>query len=147
MLPVNQILADVGRQRTAEARGSGLRRDPWIPDSLDEAQAQAVTDPEVLEAIAFYRESPWRSPYATNRLLFRSNAALLGFRAFDLVPELLTQPLQVVVGGRQGSTGRRRLKRSWRLPVVVSCGSQVRRMRRRRRCLYGSDTCPRLQIG
>lgn len=106
MLPVDQVLDEVGRQRTAEARGAAPRRDPWIPDSLREAEAQGVTDPEVLEAIAFYRESPWAHPNATNRLLFRSNAALLGFDAFHLVPELLAQPLQVVVGGRRGATGQ-----------------------------------------
>ena len=30
---------------------------------------------------------------------------MLGFDAFHLVPELLTQPLQVVVGRRRGITG------------------------------------------
>ena len=30
----------------------------------------------------------------------------MGFDAFSLVPELLTQPLQVIVGGRQGPTGQ-----------------------------------------
>ena len=30
---------------------------------------------------------------------------MLGYDAFHLVGELLTQPLQVIVGGRKGSTG------------------------------------------
>ncbi|WP_299177382.1 alpha/beta hydrolase [uncultured Brevundimonas sp.] len=106
MLPVDRVLEEVGRQRTAEARGAALRRDPWIPDGLTEARAQGVADPEVLEAIGFYREPPWKHPNSTNRLLFRSNAALLGFDGFHLVPELLTQPLQIVVGGRKGATGQ-----------------------------------------
>ena len=59
-----------------------------------------------MEAVAFYRESPWTHPNSTNRLLFRSTAALLGFDAFHLVPQLLIQPLQVVVGGRRGATGQ-----------------------------------------
>lgn len=45
-------------------------------------------------------------PNSSNRLLFTSYAGLLGFEAFNLVPELLTQPLQVVVGGRRGNTGQ-----------------------------------------
>lgn len=106
MLPVDQVLEAVGRQRTAEARGAALRHDPWIPDSLREAKDEGIADPDLLEAVTFYRESPWTHPNATNRLLFRSNAALLGFDAFHLVPELLTQPIQVVVGGRRGATGQ-----------------------------------------
>jgi fermentation-respiration switch protein FrsA (DUF1100 family) len=106
MLPVRPTLDDVGRQRTAEARGGEFRRDPWIPDSLEEAREQGVSDPDLLEAIYFYRESPWRHPNSTNRLLFRSTGAILASDGFHLVPELLTQPLQVVVGGRRGNTGQ-----------------------------------------
>ena len=99
-------LEEVGRQRTAEARGEAHRRDPWIPDSLDDARAAGITDPEVLEAVGFYRESQYRHPNSTNRLLFTSYGKILSFDAFGLVPELLTQPLQVVVGGRRGNTGQ-----------------------------------------
>lgn len=107
MLPdVLGTLVDVGKQRTAEARGAESRRDPWIPDTLKQAEEAGVTDPEVLEAITFYRESPYRHPNSTNRLLFRSYGYLLRFDAFHLVPELLTQPLQVIVGGRRGNTGQ-----------------------------------------
>ena len=94
------------KQRTAEARGAGLRLDPWIPDSLVEAKEQGATDPDLLQAVYFYRESPYRHPNSPNRLLFRSNAYLIGFDAFNLVPELLTQPLQVIVAGRRGATGQ-----------------------------------------
>lgn len=107
MLPdVRKTLEDVGKQRTAEARGGDLRRDPWIPDSLKEAVAAGITDQNVLEAVTFYRETRYRHPNSTNRLLFRSYGNLLGFDAFNLVPELLRQPLQVIVGGRRGSTGQ-----------------------------------------
>lgn len=99
-------LQEVGKQRTAEARGAGLRRDPWIPDSLQEAKAAGIEDPELFEAVQFYRESGFRHRNSTNRLLFTSYAQLLGFDAFNLVPELLTQPLQVIVGGKRGNTGQ-----------------------------------------
>ncbi|MEO9337141.1 alpha/beta hydrolase [Mesorhizobium sp. SB112] len=101
-----KTLEAVGKQRTAEARGGELRRDPWIPDSLREAEAAGITDPEVFEAVTFYRESRNRHPNSTNRLLFKSYSHLLSFDAFGLVPELLTQPLQVIVGGRRGNTGQ-----------------------------------------
>ncbi|MDR7147690.1 alpha/beta hydrolase [Rhizobium sp. BE258] len=107
LLPdARQTLLDVAAERTAQARGAAARRDPWIPDSLVEAEAAGITDPELLEAVTFYRESEYRHPNSTNRLLFVSYGALLGFDAFSLVPELLTQPLQVIVGGRRGPTGQ-----------------------------------------
>ena len=109
MLPNNDILdmlEEVGKQRTAEARGSASRRDPWIPDSLREAEASGVTDPDLLDAVTFYRESPHRHSNSSNRLLFRSYSSLLRFDAFSLVPQLLTQPLEVIVAGRRGATGQ-----------------------------------------
>ncbi len=106
LLPdARQTLLDVAAERTAQARGAAARRDPWIADSLVEAEAAGITDPELLEAVTFYRESEYRHPNSTNRLLFVSYGALLGFDAFSL-PELLTQPLQVIVGGRRGPTGQ-----------------------------------------
>ncbi|TVU90881.1 alpha/beta hydrolase [Vreelandella titanicae] len=101
-----KMLEEIGRQRTDEARGAEPRFDPWIPDSIKVAEAVGITDPEVLEAVTFYRESRYRHPNSSNRLLFTSYIHLLGFDAFNLVPELLTQPLQVIVGGRRGNTGQ-----------------------------------------
>ena len=97
-------IAEVGRQRTAEARGAPLRYDPWIPDSLEDARNQGVTDRDTLEAVYFYRESEYRNANSNNRLLFTSFSQILSFEVFSLVPDLLTQPLSVVVGGRRGST-------------------------------------------
>jgi fermentation-respiration switch protein FrsA (DUF1100 family) len=57
-----------------------------------------------LEAVDYYRTPRGYNANSTNRLLFRSNALLLGFDAFHLVGELLTQPIQVIVGGRLGTT-------------------------------------------
>jgi uncharacterized protein len=107
LLPdAGQTLLDVAAERTAQARGAAARRDPWIPDSLADAKAAGITDPELLEAVTFYRESAYRHPNSTNHLLFVSYGALLGFDAFSLVHELLTQPLQGIVGGRRGPTGQ-----------------------------------------
>lgn len=101
-----ETLEEVGRQRTAEARGAELRRDPWIPDTLKQAHEAHIQDPELLQAIEFYRESEYRHPRSTNRLLFSSYDKILSFDAFHLVPTLLTQPIQVIVAGRQGNTGQ-----------------------------------------
>lgn len=102
---VLESLKQVGKQRTLEARGEATRRDRWIPDSLQEAAAAGITDPDLLDAVSFYRESRFRHPNSNNRLCFSSFGLILGFDAFHLVPELLVQPLQVIVAGRKGTTG------------------------------------------
>ena len=99
-----ETLAAVGKQRTAEARGGDLRREKWIPDSPEEAEANGITDPDTLEAVDYYRTPRSYNKNSTNRRLFRSTAAMMGFDAFHLVGELLTQPVQVIVGGRLGTT-------------------------------------------
>lgn len=100
-----KTLEEVGKQRTSEARGGAPRRDPWIPDSLEEAEKAGLTDPAIVGAVRFYRESQFRNDSSTNRLYFRSLGLIIGFDAFHLVPELLTQPLQVIVARCSGSTG------------------------------------------
>jgi fermentation-respiration switch protein FrsA (DUF1100 family) len=102
---IAKLLAAVGEQRGLEARGGAYRRDPWIPDTPQAAKAANTQDRDVLEAVDYYRTSRGFHKNSTNRILFRSNALLLGFDAFNLVEELMTQPVHVVVGGRKGSTG------------------------------------------
>ena len=100
---VGDTLVAVGRQRTAEARGGPARGDPWIPDTMDDAEAAGITDRDVLDAVEFYSERrPART--RTNRRNFRSLGPLMAFDAFHLVGELLTQPIQIIVGGRLGTT-------------------------------------------
>ncbi|WP_432840923.1 alpha/beta hydrolase [Dactylosporangium sp. CA-092794] len=98
-------LAAVGRQRTQEARGAEPLITPWIPDTPTAAAEAGVTDLDVLEAVDYYRTARGFHERSVNRLRFTSNAAMLAFDAFHLVEELLTQPLQVVVGNRIGSFG------------------------------------------
>lgn len=103
---VVSTLEAVGEQRTAEARGGGEPpRNQWLPDTPDQASAAGITDPDVLEAVDFYRTPRGYQETSTNRRHYTSDALLLGFDAFNLVGELLTQPLQVIVGGRIGTTG------------------------------------------
>ena len=72
----------------------------------DEASAAGITDPDTIQAVRFYRTSRGHNEYSTNRRLLRGDSLLLGYDAFHLVDELLTQPLQVIVAGRRGSTGQ-----------------------------------------
>lgn len=101
---VVQTLEAVGKQRTAEANGGEPKRGNWLPDT-EEAAITAGVDRDTADAVNYYRTPRGFNRYSTNRRYFTSNAPLLGFDAFHLVGELLTQPLQVIVGGRLGTTG------------------------------------------
>lgn len=96
-------LETIGKQRTTEARGGAPARLPWIPDTIEEAERQGV-DRDTMDAVRFYRTPRGCNGNSTNRLLATSNALLLGFDAFHLAEVLLTQPVQIVVGGRLGTT-------------------------------------------
>lgn len=101
---IMRVLGEVGRQRTLEARGGPQKRELWIPDSIQDARAAGITDRDVLDAVEFYRTPRGFSENSTNRRYFASLGPMLGFDAFHLVDELLTQPLQVIVAGRRGAT-------------------------------------------
>lgn len=100
-----KTLEAVGQARTTEARGGEPVRNPWVPDTPEDAQAAGITDRDVLEAVQFYRTPRGFDGTSTNRRHLRSDGLILGFDAFHLVEELLTQPIQVIVGARLGSTG------------------------------------------
>ena len=91
----------------AEARNAQPdERVNWLPDTLDEAAQVGLTDLDTTQAITYYRTPRGRNENSTNRRLRWSDSLLLGFDAFHLVDQLLTQPLQVIVAGRRGNTGQ-----------------------------------------
>lgn len=91
--------------RTREAAGGALTRAQWLPDTLDDASAAGITDIDNVQAITYYRTPRGSNEYSTNRRLARSDSLLIGYDAFHLVDQLLTQPLQVILAGRKGVTG------------------------------------------
>jgi fermentation-respiration switch protein FrsA (DUF1100 family) len=91
--------------RTDETRSGELTRVNWLPDTLEEAAAAGLTDIDTTQAITFYRTERGRNEHSTNRRLSRSDPLLLGYDAYHLVDQLMTQPLQVIVAGRIGNTG------------------------------------------
>lgn len=97
-------LDELAEERLAEEREGTPRRAAWLPDTPEAAREAGVTDRDTLEAVRYYRTARGAHERSTNRRLRRSDALLLGFDAFHLVDPLLTQPLQVVVAGREGGT-------------------------------------------
>ncbi len=91
--------------RTEETHSGELSRVNWLPDTLDDAAAAGLTDIDTTQAITFYRTERGRNEHSTNRRLSRSDSLLLGYDAFHLVDQLMTQPLQVILAGRIGNTG------------------------------------------
>ena len=59
----------------------------------------------ITQAISYYRTERGGNEYSTNRRLSRSDSLLMGYDAFHLADQLMTQPLQVILAGRIGNTG------------------------------------------
>jgi fermentation-respiration switch protein FrsA (DUF1100 family) len=91
--------------RTEEARTGELTRENWLPDTLEDAAAAGLTDIDTTQAITYYRTGRGHNEHSTNRRLSRGDALLLGYDAYHLVDQLMTQPLQVILAGRIGNTG------------------------------------------
>jgi uncharacterized protein len=100
-----ETLEAVGRQRTIEARGGQPLITNWTPGSPEEARKAGITDIDMLGAVDYYRTPRGQHERASNQLRFTSVASVLAFDAFHLVEELLTQPLQIIVGNRTGGFG------------------------------------------
>lgn len=91
--------------RLEETRTGELTRVNWLPDTLDDAAAAGLTDIDTTQAITFYRTERGRNEHSTNRRLSRGDSLLLGYDAYHLVDQLMTQPLQIILAGRIGNTG------------------------------------------
>ena len=100
-----QTMESAGKQRTAEANGAEPLIVGWIPNSHEEREKAGIQDIDIVEAVDYYTTPRGKSPNSPNKLLFSSMSAMLSFDAFHLVETLLTQPLQIIVGDKQGAFG------------------------------------------
>ncbi|MHA6912864.1 alpha/beta hydrolase [Ralstonia pseudosolanacearum] len=96
-------LAQLAAQRTAEARGAEPMVVPWIPDEYKDAE-----DIDLREAYQYYRTARGQRPNWQNKFRFVSMDAVMAYDAFYLSEMLLTQPLEVIVGSKQGAYGSNR---------------------------------------
>ncbi len=100
-----KTLEAVGAQRTSEAGGADFLNINWLPDTVEQADEVGITGGDTRDAVEYYRTPRAFCKTATNRLLFRSIDKILSFDAFNLVDELLTQPIQIIIGNRVGEFG------------------------------------------
>lgn len=94
-----------GKQRAAEAQGAEPMIVGWIPNSHEEREQAGINDIDIVEAVDYYTTSRGKHPGSPNKLLFSSMSAMLSFDAFHLAETLLTQPLQIIIGDKQGAFG------------------------------------------
>ncbi|MEK5399068.1 alpha/beta hydrolase [Paenibacillus sp. VTT E-133280] len=100
-----KALEAISQQRTAEARGAEPMIVNWIPSNQAEREKAGITDIDIVEAVDYYTTPRGQSSNSPNKLKYTSLASVLGFDAFHFVEELLTQPLQIIVGDKQGAFG------------------------------------------
>ncbi|MCU7616607.1 alpha/beta hydrolase [Chryseobacterium sp. PBS4-4] len=100
-----KMLEEVGKQRTAEARGAEPLITNWTPNSREEAIQSGITASDMLEAIDYYRTPRGFHERSNNKILFKSMGSTIVFDAFNLADYLLTQPLLIIVGDRVGEFG------------------------------------------
>ncbi|MCS7460404.1 alpha/beta hydrolase [Paenibacillus doosanensis] len=100
-----QALEAIAAQRTAEARGAETLITNWIPGNQEEREKAGLTDIDLVEAVDYYTTPRGQHPNSPNKVNFTSLAAVYGFDAFHLAEQLLTQPLQIIVGSVQGAFG------------------------------------------
>jgi len=91
--------------RLREARTGVLTREKWLPDTPEEAAAAGMNDVDLLQAITYYRTARGGNEHSTNRRLSRGDSLLLGFDAYHLVDQLMTQPLQLILAEHIEGTG------------------------------------------
>ncbi|MFE5321883.1 alpha/beta hydrolase [Paenibacillus sp. NPDC056579] len=100
-----KMLEQVAQQRTAEARGADPLISQWVPSSHTEREAAGMTELDIVEAVDYYRTPRGQHPNSPNKLKFTTVDSIIAFDAFHLADTLLTQPLQIIVGGVQGAFG------------------------------------------
>lgn len=96
-----KALEGISAQRTAEARGAETAVTTYIPQSKAQLESLRITDVDVVEAVDYYTTQRGERPGSPNKLNVVSTGAAFTWDAFHLAEKLLTQPLQIIVGGGQ----------------------------------------------
>jgi fermentation-respiration switch protein FrsA (DUF1100 family) len=88
----------VANQRTAEARGEEPQYAPFVPERLEDIDENT---PDMLrEGYDYYRTPRGAHPNSKGRFLLTSMDKMYAFSTFDLIPELLTQPMLLIAGSK-----------------------------------------------
>nr|WP_314491795.1 alpha/beta hydrolase [uncultured Chryseobacterium sp.] len=100
-----KALEGICAQRTAEAKGESLHISNSLPESPAKVEELGISEIDVIEATKYYKTERGEKPQAATSSLDSHMAALYGFDAFFPAEHLLTQPLQIIIGGVAGGFG------------------------------------------
>jgi uncharacterized protein len=87
------VLLEIGKQRTAQARGLTVRRDDGIPQTVSESAPEIIK-----ESYDYYRTA--RAQYQTSRgvFIFTDFARLMDFNYYARIEEIAPRPILFIVG-------------------------------------------------
>lgn len=85
-------------QRTVEARGGQIAYAPFVPERLEDIDESTPT--MLREGYDYYRTARGQHPNSKGRFLLTSLDKMLAFSAFNLIPNLLTQPMLLIAGSQ-----------------------------------------------
>ena len=92
------LLEMAAKARTAETTGERMAMLPFAPQKREEGQA-----PDYREAWEYYHTPRAQHPNAPSIVPVHSLMRLVGYDAFHLADQLLTQPLRLIAGSKAGS--------------------------------------------
>jgi fermentation-respiration switch protein FrsA (DUF1100 family) len=91
-----QTMEASATQRTAEARGAEPAYAPFVPERFEDIDGN--TPVMLREAYDYYRTPRGQHPNSKGRFLLTSLDKMLAFSTFNLIPDLLTQPMLLIAG-------------------------------------------------
>jgi uncharacterized protein len=92
------LLEMAAKARTAEAKGEQMAMLPFAPQKREAGQA-----PDYFEAWEYYHTPRAQHLNAPSIVPVHSLTRLVGYDAFHLADQLLTQPLRIIAGSKAGS--------------------------------------------
>ncbi|RBP62567.1 hypothetical protein DFO66_11475 [Brevibacterium sanguinis] len=98
-------LEAIAAQRTAEARGAEPSIDDLLPPSPDAVKELGLTDPDLVEAVDYYKTDRGAAPHGCTSFNFATLGPAHVWDAFAHAETLLTQPLFVAIGDKVGAFG------------------------------------------
>ena len=87
------VLVEIGKQRTAEARGLTIRRDDGIPKKVPEGATEIIT-----ESYDYYRTPRAQRHTSRSVFVFTDFARLMDFNYYAHIDEIAPRPILFIVG-------------------------------------------------
>lgn len=97
-----QTIKEIGIQRTRESKGAKRSYYQWTMHNRQAVNNVDISDTEIHCGLEYDNKPKLNQNSCSNQMLFTSLGQLLTFDSFYMIADMLIQPLQVIVGGREG---------------------------------------------